>query len=115
MIVVTRRYGGEMADEGDDLGDWEDDIDLVDPDAGGEILPSSRVGKFARNTSAGAVLNAVALGLAEVFDPRVKEEAPIVQDVSGDPDDRDVHVHLDPDDPAASSVTFRSRPADESP
>ncbi|MFN8051812.1 MAG: hypothetical protein U0Q22_10270 [Acidimicrobiales bacterium] len=78
-----------------------------------EILPSSGVGKFRRNTVAGAVMNGVALGLRDVFDPVVREEAPIVQDAPGEPDDpRHVDTHLDPDDPVASTVTVRPWLAD---
>lgn len=72
-----------------------------------EITPSSAVGKF-RRTSAGAVLNGVALGLRDVFDPVIREEAPVEQDAPGaPPEPRSVDTHLDPDDPAASSVTLR--------
>lgn len=73
-----------------------------------EILPSSGVQKFRRNTAVGAVLNGMALGLRDVFEPVQREEAPIVQDALGEPDTpRHVDAHLDPDDPAASSVTVR--------
>jgi len=73
-----------------------------------EILPSTGVQKFRRNTAVGAVLNGMALGLRDVFDPVKREEAPIVQDADGEPDvPRHVDAHLDPDDPAASSVTVR--------
>ena len=73
-----------------------------------EILPSSGVQKFRRNTAMGAVLNGMALGLRDVFDPVKREEAPIVQDADGEPDHpRHVDAHLDPDDPSASSVTVR--------
>ena len=71
------------------------------------IPTSSAVGKF-RRTGAGAVLNGVALGLRDVFDPVVKEEAPMIQEAPGEPDTpRQVDAHLDPDDPALSSVTVR--------
>lgn len=77
-------------------------------DERGEILPSSGVQKFRRNTAVGAVLNGMALGLRDVFDPVVREEAPIVQDAAGEPDTpRHVDAHLDPDDPTNSSVTVR--------
>lgn len=73
-----------------------------------EILPSSGIQKFRRNTAVGAVLNGMALGLRDIFDPINREEAPIVQDASGEPDQpRHVDAHLDPDDPASSSVTVR--------
>jgi hypothetical protein len=95
---------GEWPD--DDLDEFE--LDLADPAAHADIEPSSRVGRFARNTASGAILNAVALGLAEVFDPALKEEAPIVQDADGEPfGRRHVDAVLDPDDPSASRVTVR--------
>ena len=55
-----------------------------------------------------AALNGMALGLRDVFDPVVREEPPIVQDAPGEPHEpRHVDAHLDPDNPAASSVTVR--------
>lgn len=83
-------------DDGDDDGD------------GDEIVPSSAVGRFRRNTTAGAILNGVALGLRDVFDPVVKEEAPIIQDAPGEPvEPKPVDVDYDPDDPTASRVLVR--------
>lgn len=107
-------------DPGDDttvdplLEEFDERAATLDPDLAtalderGEILPSSGVQKFRRSTAMGAVLNGMALGLRDVFDPVKREEAPIVQDASGEPDvPRHVDAHLDPDDPAASSVTVR--------
>ena len=72
-----------------------------------ELVPSLRVMKL-RRTSSGAILNAVALGLQQVFEPRVIEDAPHVQDVSGDPPTkRRIDAQLDPDEPAQSTVTVR--------
>jgi len=83
----------------------DDDTDEALDDRS-EIRPSSAVGKF-RRTGSGAVLGAMALGLREVFEIE-KEKPPIQQDASGDPHKpRHVDAHLDPDDPAGSSVTVR--------
>ena len=73
-----------------------------------DITPSSRVGKF-RQTSAGAVLNGVALGLRDVFDPgRPRGSTDHAGRLLGEPDRlRHVDADLDPDDPTASSVTVR--------
>jgi hypothetical protein len=101
---------GTGDDEPHDAPEAADDSDIGDDlDVGEEpILPSSRVGRFQRNTSSGAVLTGIALGLRDIFDPTVKEEAPIVQDAPGEPPNpRHVTADLDPDDPAASSVTVR--------
>ncbi|HNI34990.1 MAG TPA: hypothetical protein PLV93_06290 [Microthrixaceae bacterium] len=93
--------------EVDDGGTVDPDLDAALDDRS-EILPSSGVQKFRRNTAVGAVLNGMALGLRDVFDPVVREEPPIVQDAPGEPHEpRHVDAHLDPDDPAASSVTVR--------
>jgi len=95
----------EPADEVAEAYDAEFEAALADRS---EILPSSGIVKFRRNTAVGAVLNGMALGLRDVFDPAVREEAPIVQDAPGEPDaPRHVDAHLDPDDPSASSVTVR--------
>ena len=103
-------------DEPDDplLAEFDATYVEIDPDLDaalderGEILPSSGVQKFRRNTAVGAVLNGMALGLRDVFDPVNREEAPIVRESDGEPDTpRHVDAHLDPDDPAASSVTVR--------
>lgn len=91
----------------DDL-DLEAEVDETAFDETDEIQASSAVGKFRRNTGAGLMLNGVALGLAEIYDPVVKEDPPIVQEESDVPFDRDVDAILDPDDPAASVVTFRN-------
>lgn len=80
-----------------------DPIDLLTP-----ITPSARVGQFRHNTVSGAILAGVAIGLRDVFDPVDREEPPIILDWSGDPPaPRPIDVDLDPDDPAASSVTVR--------
>ena len=72
------------------------------------IEPSSAIGQFRQNTVAGAILGGVAIGLRDIFDPVVREEAPIVQDWAGDPPrPRPIDVDLDPDDPSASSVLVR--------
>ena len=81
---------------------------IAGDDSTDEIQPSSSVGKF-RRTGTGMVLNGMALGLAEVFDPTLREEAPIVQEAPGEPDiPRAVDAFIDLDDPAASSVVVRS-------
>lgn len=85
--------------------EYEIDDEYDDPHA--EIVPSSRVDQFRRGSLAGAVLNGIALGLREVLEVE-KEQAPIVQDASGDPPTpKHVDAELDPDDPAASTVTVR--------
>lgn len=96
-------------DDRDDAEGIELDADLAAAlDDRSEIQPSTGVQKFRRNSAVGAVLNGMALGLRDVFDPVKREEAPIVQDAPGEPDvPRRVDAHIDPDDPSASSVTVR--------
>jgi hypothetical protein len=105
----AERYAEDLRETGKAEEFADDESAGDDPDFGDEpILPSSRVGRFQRNTSSGAVLTGIALGLRDIFDPTVKEEAPIVQDAPGEPPNpRHVTADLDPDDPAASSVTVR--------
>lgn len=99
--------GDNDALETDTEVEADTDVDLETDIDESEITPSSAVGKF-RRTSAGAVLNGVALGLRDVFDPVIREEAPIQQEAPGaPPEPRSVDTHLDPDDPTASSVTLR--------
>ena len=94
--------------------DGEDDVDIdadfLDDalDSADAIQPSSAVGRF-RRTGTGMVLQGMALGLAEVFDPTVREEAPIVQEAPGEPDiPRPVDAYIDLENPAGSSVVVRS-------
>lgn len=67
-----------------------------------------RVDAWRRRTATGALLTGVALGLAEVFEPPPAEVA-IVAEAPGEPPGppRAVTVHLDEDDPSASSVVIR--------
>jgi hypothetical protein len=113
-VTTDDAPGPDDADDldADDLDEDRHDEDELDEDAGeGDdrgIRPTSSVGRF-RRTGAGMVLNSVAMGLAEVFDPTVYEDPPIVQEAPGEPDvPRQVDAYLDPDDPAASAVIVRS-------
>ena len=102
---MVRRYGVAMAD----AEPTDEDLETAEePEFDDEpILPTSAVSKF-RRTGAGAVLGGVALGLRDIFDPVVREEAPMMQEAPGEPDNpRAVDAHLDPDDPTSSSVTVR--------
>jgi hypothetical protein len=66
--------------------------------------------KFAKSNSAnGSIGRALALGMANVFDPdRVKEDVVVVQEKGqGDPDVPETTI--DPDDPTTTKVTYRAR------
>lgn len=103
-------HDDEIDDQIDDQIDDDITAALAERD---EILPSTGVQKFRRNSAVGAVLNGMALGLRDVFDPVKREEPPIHQDAPGEPPNpRHVDAHLDPDDPTASSVTVRPWLAD---
>ena len=56
---------------------------------------------------AGAILTGVAMGLAEVFEPDLKDRAPIVIEAREPTEPRPVELALDFEDPAASVVTYR--------
>lgn len=72
-----------------------------------EIAPSGQLQKWRRSTASGSILGAVALGLREVFE-NPREEAPIVMEAPGEPPGpRRIELDLDPDDPGASTVTYR--------
>ncbi len=80
------------------------------------IAPSRRVDRFRTSTLPGAILNGIALGLREVLEPPKREDAPLIAEAPGDPPDpRHVETNLDPDDPAASSVTVRPWLAEHDP
>lgn len=80
------------------------------------IVPSRRVDRFRTSTLPGAILNGIALGLREVLEPPKREDAPLIAEAPGDPPDpRHVETNLDPDDPAASSVTVRPWLAEHDP
>lgn len=67
-----------------------------------------RVEAWRRRSATGALLTGVALGLQEVFEPR-RDPVAIVAEAPGEPPGppQPLEVHLDPDDPAASSVVVR--------
>jgi hypothetical protein len=70
------------------------------------IKPSRPVDKWRRGSVAGAILTGVAMGLAEVFEPDLKDRAPIVIEARDPSEPRAVELDLDFDDPAASVVTY---------
>jgi len=70
------------------------------------ITPSRPVDKWRRGSVAGAILTGVAMGLAEVFEPDLKDRAPIVIESRDPTEPRAVELALDFDDPAASVVTY---------
>lgn len=101
-------------DEPDEPVDLDEDDDLNVSDEFDEsafdeepIEPSGQLQKWRRSTASGSIMGAVALGLREVFE-NPREEAPIVMEAPGEPPGpRRLQLELDPDDPGASTVTFR--------
>ncbi len=112
----------------DDLDDWYDDPRTVakldrwgagdgspqsvfhaeDPDHVGTAPAfASRLNSWTRRTALGAVMQGMALGLQEVFEP--KDQATIVIEVDDDglPHDLPVQLLLDPDDPRGSLALVR--------
>lgn len=97
----------ELDDALDEASDVIDSTDEGDPADDTAIEPTSRPVRFARHTATGAVLNGIALGLAEVLEPE-REEAPIIQVLPGEPPEPGwVDTDIDPLEPAASQVTVR--------
>jgi hypothetical protein len=71
------------------------------------IEPSRDVDRF-RRTTAGAIVAAGMIGLEKVLMPEREERAPITWESPGEPPGpRHLEFDLDPDDPAASTVTVR--------
>lgn len=98
-------------DIADDPADDPADAPTIEP-----IVPSRRVDRFRTSTFPGAILNGIALGLREVLEPPKREDAPLIAEAPGDPPDpRHVETNLNPDDPAASSVTVRPWLAEHDP
>lgn len=101
--------GSEGERAGDEPGDASlDDTGFDDRSFEDEpITDSSAVQRFRKNTSVGMVMNAAALGLQEIFDPTIKQDAPVVQDAPGEPPGgRFIDTDIDPYDPASSSVSI---------
>ena len=95
-----------MSDDGEGTESVEDEFDeSAFEDT--EIEPSGQLQRWRRSTASGSILGAVALGLREVFE-NPREEAPIVMEAPGEPPGpRRIQLDLDPDDPGASTVTYR--------
>ncbi len=115
----TENDGAIDGSDYDDLEDWYDDPVTVgrverwgdrnsilhadDPDHVAEAPPfASRLNSWSRRTALGAVMQGMAVGLQEVFEP--KEQATIVIEVDDDglPHDLPVQLLLDPDSPEGS-------------
>ncbi len=107
----------------EDLGDDDTDLGETDTDetyqwAEAEWLPPSwepaepieptrDVDRF-RRTTAGAILSAGMLGLEKVLMPERDERPPVTWESPGEPPGPPhLEFDLDPDDPAASTVTVR--------
>ncbi len=70
------------------------------------IKPSRQVERWRRASVSGAILTGIALGLAEVFDPDLRERDAIVTESHVPTSTRDVEMALDFDDPSASVVIY---------
>ncbi len=97
--------------------DFPDEVPIVDglgPNPASEELESGLrpIDRFRRG-AVGSVLAAGLTGLADVLDPRDKDEVAIVETVGGDPPRTErIVLRLDPDDPADSIVMVRTWMAD---
>lgn len=77
--------------------------------AGGEPIVDRRPIERFRRGAVGGVLAAGLSGLADVLDPRDKDEVAIVETVGGDPPRTErIVLRLDPDDPSDSIVMVRT-------
>jgi hypothetical protein len=100
---------------------WADEDPVPDgPPGDGEDGEdgTGRPDRFARirRTSAGVVMNGIALGLREALELPKNEPAFVIKAPS-DPD-RDkgpIDLHFDPDDPTKTVAVIRSRPVDDTP
>ncbi len=68
---------------------------------------ASRLTSWSRRTALGAVMQGMALGLQEVFEPKDQETIVIEVDDDGLPHDLPVQLLLDPDDPNGSLALVR--------
>jgi hypothetical protein len=71
------------------------------------IEPTRKVDRF-RRTTAGAIVAAGLIGVEKVFMPEREEQPAITWESPGEPPGlRQFEFDLDPDDPAASTITVR--------
>ena len=97
----------EADPDNDSDNDPDNDADIAAGFDDEPIAASGQLQKWRRSTASGSILGAVALGLREVFE-NPREEAPIVMEAPGEPPGpRRIELDLDPDDPTASTVTYR--------
>ncbi len=89
-------------------------VPIADDERLEPIVDQRPIERFRRG-AVGGVLAAGLNGLADVLDPREKDEVAIVETVGADPPRTErIVLRLDPDDPADSIVMIRTWMDDES-
>jgi len=80
------------------------------PDRGPSPI-SSRMVRWSRTSTVGALAAGFAFGLREVLEPPRDEQIVIEVDAAGEPHDLPIRLILDPDDPSGSICIIRRDPA----
>jgi hypothetical protein len=85
-------------------------LDGWEPPDRGPSPMSSRMVRWSRTSTVGALAAGFAFGLREVLDPPRDEAIVIEVDADGEPHDLPIRLLLDPDDPAGSLCIIRRDP-----
>ena len=94
----------------DDAQSWSDEewiawLESTDGDATAQ--PEVSAPRKARSVGA-QMIGAAMMGFAEIFYGKREEQQVQVAPAPGPPDDQDIEVILDPDDPASSEIRFKN-------
>lgn len=111
-----------MTDGTDDLTDGSDDeaitpesdrADAVQARASRDNAELSAVERFRRGTTAGALASAMAMGMANVFDPKRVDTVSVEQEAPSQPvDDEGVELRFNPDSARDTVAVVRPREHD---
>ena len=109
-LILVEKPGDDLGDDpGDDeQRDEHDDLDRSPPlSADAQMIDTAR----RRYGSVGAIVAGGMLGLDRILGRKVKEEAPVVWEASGEPEDIDRGMTIDiDDDTTVVSTPRRARP-----
>jgi hypothetical protein len=96
-----------------DPQDWTDDqwIEWLQETDKDDAVKTQEVtlGHKVTHSAAGSALGVAMLGMSEAIYGKQRAEVVIVQEAPSDPEDEDISIHLDPDQPERSVAIVRNR------